>query len=214
MQQPIQNIQSPELSQMGAENAGVDMDKTLAIAEQELDQELLASLETADHNIQVETEKLPGRQRRISASITLPHSLEQIWQILTDYDQLADFIPSLDQSQRIESSPETPSNQVRIEQVGAECLLSIKFCARVVLDMVEQFPHRIDFEMVQGDFRSFMGYWELQPIADPADTGLVLKYSLDVLPARWMPVGLIERHLKKNLITNLLAIQQRAAELF
>ncbi len=146
-----------------------------------------------------------GRQRQITAKIWIPCSVEQLWQILTSYDQLAEFIPSLTQSRQIEH----PQGGIRIEQIGSEALMRIKFCARVVLDMVEQFPSQIDFEMVEGDFKQFCGSWMLQA----ANGGTELCYTVCILPPRAMPVGLIERKLKSGLVANLTAIRQRAESL-
>lgn len=161
-------------------------------------------------NISVSTEALDGRKRRIAAQVKIPHSPEAIWQILTHYDSLADFIPNLSESKRIEH----PHGGIRILQVGSENLLKLKFCAKVVLDMVESFPHRLDFNMVEGDFREFSGYWELQPVAVNNQTGTSLEYVLDVVPHRLMPIGLIERKLCENLKVNLASIYHRAESLF
>lgn len=156
--------------------------------------------------INVQTEKLDGRQRQITATIQIPHAVEQVWSVLTDYEGLADFIPSLQESRRISH----PEDGIRIEQIGSESLLKLKFCARVVLDMVEQFPHRLSFEMVEGDFKQFSGEWQLQP----CDVGTALTYTVIVWPSRLMPVGMIERRLGKGLQMNLVSIQKRANELF
>lgn len=159
--------------------------------------------------VEIATSKAAGRQRQISAKIRIPHSMEQIWQILTDYDHLADFIPNLSKSNRIEH----PEGGIRIEQVGVESLMKLKFCARVVLDMVEHFPDRLDFTMIEGDFKEFTGSWTLQPIAaDGSETELC--YTVTVLPPRIMPVGMIERRLQKGLVLNLSAIRQQADVLF
>ncbi|MBF2074211.1 MAG: SRPBCC family protein [Synechococcales cyanobacterium C42_A2020_086] len=159
--------------------------------------------------IEVTTERLAGRGRQLSASIHIPHSLERVWQILTDYDHLADFIPNLATSRRIAH----PQGGIRIEQVGTQSLLKFKFCARVVLDMIEQCPHRLDFEMVEGDFKAFSGSWILQPI-EATEATTQLCYQVSVLPPRTMPIGLIERRLKSNLAVNLTAIRRRADQLF
>lgn len=161
-------------------------------------------------NIDVSTEALEGRKRRIAAQAQIPHTPESIWQILTHYDALAEFIPNLSESKRIEH----PGGGIRILQVGTENLLKLKFCARVVLDMVESFPHRLDFKMVEGDFREFSGYWELQPVTVDEQTGTRLEYVLDVVPHRLMPIGLIERKLCENLKVNLASIYHRAEALF
>jgi ribosome-associated toxin RatA of RatAB toxin-antitoxin module len=164
--------------------------------------------ELALQEVEVQTDRAEGRQRQISAKIQLPYSIEQIWQILTDYDRLAEFIPNLAKSCRIDH----PQGGIRIEQVGTQSLLKLKFCARVVLDMVEQFPHQIDFCMVEGDFKQFSGSWMLQAAAE--GTGTELCYVISVLPPRAMPVGMIEKRLKSSLVTNLSAIRQRADVLF
>ncbi|MGJ3246160.1 MAG: SRPBCC family protein [Elainellaceae cyanobacterium] len=159
--------------------------------------------------VDVRTEQAGGRQRKISAQIQIPHSVEQIWQILTDYETLADFIPNLAKSQRIEH----PSGGIRLEQVGSQCLLNFHFCARVVLDMVETFPNLIEFRMVEGDFKTFEGQWRLQPAIDSCDT-TDLTYTVVVCPPRLMPANIIERRLNQNLRVNLVSIHQRAYQLF
>ena len=165
--------------------------------------------------IEVQAEQMEGRRRHISARACLPYPAEKIWQILTDYERLSDFIPSLAKSCR---TPH-PQGGIRIEQVGMQSLwkLKVKFCARVVLDMVENFPHEINFQMVEGDFKEFYGYWQLQPAEeteaiDGQKTNLY--YSLTLLPGRIMPIGLIESRLKQDLAVNFNAIRQRADELF
>lgn len=155
--------------------------------------------------VEVRTDRAEGRKRQISASIYLGHSVEQVWQILTDYDHLADFIPNLSQSRRLDH-PEC----IQIEQIGAESFMRLKFRARVVLEMTEHFPHRIGFHMIEGDFKEFSGSWTLQPNG----TGTELGYTLQVLPPRTMPVALIERRLKAGLVMNLTAIRDRADQLF
>ena len=159
-------------------------------------------------DVEVKTDKAEGRQRQISARIQIPYPTDKIWQILTDYDHLADFVPNLTQSQRIEH----PQGGIRIEQIGAESLMKLKFCARVVLDMVEHFPDRIDFSMVEGDFKQFQGSWTLEAVANNTITDL--GYHVLILPPRIMPVNLIERRLKGGMVLNLSAIRLRADALF
>lgn len=167
--------------------------------------------------VEVQTEQVEGRRRRVSACAGLPYSTEKIWQILTDYEHLADFIPNLSKSCRIEH----PQGGIRIEQIGVQSLwkLQLKFCARVVLDMVENFPHEIGFQMVEGDFKEFYGHWQLHPTQGSRQgnvgmPGTNLCYSLTLLPSRIVPIGIIESRLKQDLALNLNAIRQRADQLF
>ncbi|MEM9214617.1 MAG: SRPBCC family protein [Cyanobacteria bacterium P01_F01_bin.150] len=165
-----------------------------------------ASAGTEYDAIEVQTEKGGGRQRKITATIHIPHTLENVWAILTDYEGLADFIPSLHESRRISH----PNDGIRIEQIGNESLLKLRFCARVVLDMFEQFPHQLRFEMVEGDFKQFSGSWQLQA----CEGGTNLTYTVDIVPSRLMPVAMIERCLSKGLQINLASIKQQANVLF
>ncbi|NEP16111.1 MAG: cyclase [Leptolyngbya sp. SIO4C1] len=160
--------------------------------------------------VSISTEKLQTRQRRILATIAIPQTLEQVWQVLTDYERLADFIPSLTVSRRIAH----PKGGIRLEQVGAQCFLNIKFCARVILDMYESFPAELGFSMVEGDFKQFMGAWRLQPASIAGQPGTLLSYEVMVQPPLAMPTTLIERHICHNLTQNLQAIRQQTIKLF
>jgi len=161
-------------------------------------------------DVTVHTEKLAGQQRRILAFTEIPATAEQVWQVITDYDNLASFIPNLSCSKRLSH----PEGGIRLEQMGSQCFLNIKFCARVVLDMVEAFPQELRFSMVEGDFRQFEGKWTLEPVAEAQDSIVRLGYDLVIRPPRAMPVALIERHIRNDLSRNLRAIADRTALLF
>jgi ribosome-associated toxin RatA of RatAB toxin-antitoxin module len=190
---------NPELEMSSIAPNNENLDEDLALLEADAEDALRAG-------VTVSTDRLGGRRRQISAQIYIPHSQTQIWQILTDYDRLADFIPSLAKSQRLPQFQE----QVRIEQIGAEVFLKFKFRARVVLDMVEHYPHQIDFKMVEGDFKEFVGAWQLKPVSG----GTELCYTVAILPPLAMPVSLIERRLRSGLVMNLSAIRDRASQQF
>ncbi|MEM6592949.1 MAG: SRPBCC family protein [Cyanobacteria bacterium P01_H01_bin.119] len=156
--------------------------------------------------VHLSSKKLEGRQRQITATIQIPRSLESVWQILTDYDGLATFIPNLTKSKRLPH----PAGGIRLEQIGAQCFLNIQFCARVVLDMYERFPHELGFKMVEGDFKLFQGAWRLTHLGTEEHPVTQLSYELLVQPPLAMPMALIESHLRSNLSENLTAIRQRA----
>jgi hypothetical protein len=74
--------------------------------------------------------------------------------------------------------------------------------------MVEDYPHRLGFAMVEGDFRQFEGQWRLESTAEGEATQLT--YDLVICPPLAMPVSLIEAHLCQDLTANLQAIRDRA----
>ncbi|MGB8700768.1 MAG: SRPBCC family protein [Thermosynechococcaceae cyanobacterium] len=152
--------------------------------------------------------KVQGRQRRIEASIGLPFTVEQVWTVLTDYETLSEFIPNLAASCRLPH----PEGGIRIEQIGVQNLKVMTFKARVVLDMIEDFPSAIRFNMVEGDFKAFSGAWLLEPISSPQGDGTKLSYVLEVWPKATIPVIAIEQRLKKDLPQNLRAIRDRLSQ--
>ncbi|MFM6182028.1 MAG: SRPBCC family protein [Dolichospermum sp.] len=160
--------------------------------------------------VTIQTDKLSERQRQISATIQIPQPIEKVWQILTDYESLPDFIPNLAKSRLLEH----PDGGIRLEQVGDQSVLNFKFCARVVLDLEELFPKSIQFNMIEGDFKAFSGTWCLEPYNLNQEQGTILSYTIQVWPKLTMPISIIERRLSKDLQTNLIAIRQRALEVF
>lgn len=168
--------------------------------------ELKNELQNDNAYVEISTEKRPSKERRIMATVTIPQPIEQVWKVITDYEHLADFVPNLTTSKILSNS----DGRIRLEQIGTECFLRFKFCARVVLDMTERFPHEVGFSMQEGDFRQFEGAWKLQPTEDNQSTQLC--YDLSVKPPRAMPATLIEHHIRQGLTANMLAIRQRVLE--
>jgi ribosome-associated toxin RatA of RatAB toxin-antitoxin module len=153
--------------------------------------------------VEVVIDKIAERRRQITAKVDILRSREIVWEVLTNYEALPEFIPSLYSSQRLEH----PQGGIRVEQVGRERLLKLNFNARVVLDLFETFPKEINFQMVDGDFKEYSGSWQLFPCGnDQSNTNLC--YTLTVHPKRLIPVGIIEQRLGKGLQVNLLAIKK------
>lgn len=150
-----------------------------------------------------------GRQREVCASIQIPCSVEPVWRVLTSYERLADIIPSLSVSRRL-PHPEG-EGKIRLEQVASQTLLKkMKFSARVVLDMEEEYPHKIHFAMVEGDFKMMKGHWMLESFDIEGKPHTRLSYCLSILPRMTMPIKILESRLQQDLTTNLEAIYQQA----
>lgn len=165
---------------------------------------------SSTEDVEVHTEELAHRQRQITARIQISRPVEQVWQVLTAYDTLADFIPNLAISRRLAH----PNGGIRLEQVGTQRLLRFNFSARVVLDLEEKFPHEIHFDLVEGDLKAYSGKWLLEPHFARESPSTNLCYVVRVLPKRTMPVAIVERRLRQDLRSNLLAIRHRVEELY
>ena len=66
----------------------------------------------------------------------------------------------------------------------------------------------LKFSLIKGDFRRFEGSWKIQTIKNTSKNSLI--YDLTVQGCQWMPIGMIEKRLKKDLSENLIAVDRQA----
>ena len=130
-----------------------------------------SALESA---VDVTIQKLEGRKRCLEACIDIPHACESVWDVLTDYEGLADFIPNLAESCVVGEE----DGCTLLRQVGVQKLSFLKFSAAVTLKMETAPTERIDFTMVEGDFVEFFGCWKLSDLGDITR----LSYAITILP--------------------------------
>ena len=150
-------------------------------------------------------EKLSGGTRRLAAQLTTSATFDSLWNVLTDYDRLNLYIPNLLSSKKIFQK----ENNVQLKQVGAQDFLGMKFSAEVTIDLFEEKDlGLLRFSLIKGDFRKFEGSWKIQKIKDTSKNSLI--YELTVQGCQWMPIGMIEKRLKKDLSENLIAVDKQA----
>ncbi|XP_039021401.1 uncharacterized protein LOC120153536 [Hibiscus syriacus] len=168
----------------------------------------------------IEIKKLGGNSRRIRSKIGIEASLDTVWNILTDYEKLADVIPGLAVSKVVEKNDKF----ARLFQIGQQNLpLGLKFNAKGVIDCyekdVEMIPNgkkrEIKFKMIEGDFTNFEGTWLIEEFnkrksEDDEEWQTTLSYLVDVKPKMWLPVRLVEGRLSKEIKTNLSCIREEA----
>jgi len=152
-------------------------------------------------DIHFSIQKEQGAKRHVNLKVSMPYPIEQVWQCITAYDRLVDIIPNLASCRRL---GQTGTNK-RLEMVGYCHILNLRFSMRLVLDVVEFAPYRIETELVEGDLRSYRGLWCLESISDRATS---LSYSAEMIPKLGMPVVLLERQAQTLLPHNFLAIRR------
>ncbi|KAK4282641.1 hypothetical protein QN277_013995 [Acacia crassicarpa] len=175
-------------------------------------------------DVHIEVKILEKNSRRIESRIPIDAPLTTVWNILTDYERLADFIPGLAVSKLLEKG----ENYARLFQVGEQNLaFGLKFNAKGVVDCYEKgleslrsgIKRDIDFKMTEGDFQLFEGKWSILQSnsdgesceeLDVREGKTTLSYIVDVKPKMWMPVGLIEGRLCNEIRKNLLSIRDEA----
>ncbi|XP_027175441.1 uncharacterized protein LOC113774965 isoform X1 [Coffea eugenioides] len=176
-------------------------------------------------DVDTEIQKTGYNRRRIQSRVSVDASLQSVWNVLTDYEKLADFIPGLAVSQLLQKT----DNFARLFQIGQQNLaFGLKFKAKGVIDCYEKeiqnlpFGKRrdIEFEMIEGDFQLFQGKWCVEQIStgdyDIADSikgqefHTNLSYIVDVEPKVWLPVHLVQGRLCREIKMNLLCIKEAA----
>ena len=168
--------------------------------------------ESEDHSknndyqkIEQTMEKLSGGIRRLADKLTTSASFDSLCNVLTDYDRLNLYIPNLLSSKKIYQK----NNNVHLKQVGAQDFLGMKFSAEVTIDLFEEKKlGLLKFNLIKGDFRKFEGSWKIQNIKNTSRNSLI--YDLTVQGCQWMPIGMIEKRLKKDLSENLIAVDKQA----
>jgi hypothetical protein len=103
--------------------------------------------------VAVRIDKTSPNSRRIAGEIVVPASLDDVWAILTDYDDLSKHVPNLVASRRLSDGGGNPgdgSHRCRLYQRGAQKIVGFEFGADVTMDMTERI-------VVAGGGKSFVG---------------------------------------------------------
>jgi hypothetical protein len=91
--------------------------------------------------VAVRIDKTSANSRRIAGEIVVPVSVDDVWAILTDYDDLSKHVPNLVASRRISNKGGDPgdgSHRCRLYQRGAQKIIGFEFGADVTMDMSER----------------------------------------------------------------------------
>ncbi len=161
--------------------------------------------------VELKIEKLEGRRRQIFAKISIPYSLQQVWQVLTDYEAFPEFMPNMTQSNKLEN----PTGNIHLEQIRTKSLMGMKVAGRSVFQVEEKFPDQIHYQLIEGDMKELSCTWRLaawQP--DAGKVGVDLNYEIAVLPKPIIPMAIVENVLSHDVPDSLLAVRQRVEQLY
>lgn len=151
-----------------------------------------------DELLGVKIERTSPNSRRIAGEIIISRPMDDVWAILTDYDNLAIHVPNLVESRRVgpDSSDNTQGDgnyKCKLYQKAAQKIVGFDFRASVTMDMAEKFQtsnvvtprvmklgrekkipvgeqRKIQFKCVESQFFSeFDGEWKCSWIDDPND---------------------------------------------
>lgn len=126
------------------------------------------------------TEDRDGTYRVVSV-IPVEASRKVAWEVLTDYNHMAEFLPSIRYSQ---VKSRRPDGLLLVQEVSGRFLFFTR-SLRVILEVLEEPMSRITFKDVSGeDFYLYAGSWQIGE--DPEATEI--RYRSKVKPRVQVPV--------------------------
>ena len=167
---------------------------------------------------------LDGEVYLVRASARVAADQRLVWETLTDYERLRDFVPGVSRSRILARS----GNQLTIEQVGVFSVFFVDLPVQVRLSvqhtpytgvLARMTPGPVD--AAESSLRSFTGRYTLSPIRLPQRDGVRLDYDAQFALAQALPpliaplfgVGAVRRTMRKQFEAMLREIERRQAAL-
>ena len=151
---------------------------------------LAAGSARAADDISVETTRR-GEALEVVCRAMLDAPQELIWQTLTDYGRLSEFIPGMRKSRVIEQR----GAAFIVEQSGVATFLFISTPIEVTLASTERPPHSIEVSMLKGNLKRLDGAYRIEP----QDGGRMLLTWNGIVEAMSMPPLLGEMVMRSNI---------------
>ena len=150
---------------------------------------------------------LIGDKGEYTCRILTKSSVENAWQVLTDYENFAEFIPGVKSSMLLEQQ----GDRKVVEQVNKVKTLVFNVEARLQIANTETYPQQIDFEAIDGDLKSLKGKWTLEPVSPypsaPPDR-VLLTHTVVVEPNQAIGDDIFYNIYKDSLEKTVAAIKQ------
>jgi hypothetical protein len=197
------------------------------VADQTVQQQLAAGQVA----VRLAFESAPARIR-VQAAVRVNASAATIWDVLTDCDHAASFIPGVKHCRRVKSAPDDSWEIIEQQAKYSWYMPAVTTIIRADYKR----PERIDFKRIGGDLKEEEGDWLLEPAAasststaaavaapatasdsggpagsrPPSDTATIVEYELYVDPGFWIPRVLLRHSLRSELPAALTALRERA----
>ncbi|RCS56796.1 SRPBCC family protein [Parvibium lacunae] len=169
---------------------------------------LLSSYVYAQPNVAIQKE---SDVYDVQVSARLAVNCTRAWSILTDYDRLAEWVPDMSYSKRINPSPTQQAHargRLLVAQTGRAHFLFFGRDIQVRLWITALPPSQIDVELAEGDFEIFSAQYLLQPTEGQCE----LRYTATVKPRFFVPPFIGTTLFKHQLEKQFAAIVLRAEQ--
>jgi len=164
---------------------------------------ILQEVKTVDGvDVNIKLENLGGSRRRISGGLLIEAPPRAIWDVLTNYNSLHEYIPNIAASGAVLQ----PNGRVRIEQVGV-ISPTLRITTKIVLEVVEEPFQKLTFSKVESrEFLEFEGTYSITRV----NGGSYLEYSVEALPLPILPIVLVQSKIKQEVPPMLAAVRTNA----
>lgn len=108
---------------------------------------------------------------------------QQVWQVLTDYESLPQFVPNLSSSKIVSRS----EKEIILEQNGKAGFLFLTRNVHITVRVVEQPFSAVDIALVKGDMKHYMARWEFAPFTQNGISGTRIIYAATMEPDFFVP---------------------------
>ncbi len=120
-----------------------------------------------------------GEALEVVCRAMLDAPLELVWQTLTDFDHLAEFIPGMRSSRVVSRNGAVAI----VEQAGEARFLFFTFPIEITLSSTERPPHAIEASLLKGNLKRLDGVYRIEPQV----AGRLLLTWTGVVEAQSMP---------------------------
>jgi ribosome-associated toxin RatA of RatAB toxin-antitoxin module len=121
----------------------------------------LAAADARAEEVSVEAQRREGALEVVCRAL-IEASAELVWQTLTDYNRLAEFIPGMTKSRVLSRSGPVAV----IEQLGTARFLFVSIPIEVTLATTERPPYAIEAKMLKGNLKRLEGAYRIEPLAE------------------------------------------------
>lgn len=146
---------------------------------------------------------------RLQASFDVAASASTAWEVLTDYEGMTRFVPTLRKSEVLSRS----ANGAVITQEGQVHLLVFSRRVPLTLKVTERPPTRIDFQAVgKSQFEEYDGAWTIEPSSGACRVSYQLFAEMrSALVPRGVARGILQDNVGRQLELVQAEIERRAA---
>ena len=156
---------------------------------------------------------LLGDNGKYTCRVLVKSSMDNAWQVLTDYDRFSEFLPGVSSSALLENN----GDRKVFEQTNKIKALIFNVESTVQIATIESYPQQIAFEAIDGDLETLNGTWILEPVSPypsaPPDRVLIT-HKVIVEPGKTPSDSLFFGIYEDSLEKTLLAIKQETEKRF